>query len=80
MQPQFTAEEIEKHIHGLDASVEVIKKLLAENVKTEENKDTMSRNTRHIRIMLGFDSIANSDWDLREYVKAATDGEAWLAS
>ena len=80
MQPQFTAEEVEKHVKGLDASVEVIKKLLAENVKTEEHKDTMSRNTRHIRIMLGFDSIANSDWDLREYVKAATDGEAWLAS
>jgi hypothetical protein len=80
MQPQFTAEEVEKHVKGLDASVEVINKLLADNEKTEENKDTMSRNTRHIRIMLAFDSIANSDWDLTAYETAASAGEAWLAS
>lgn len=80
MEPQFTAEEVEKHVYGLDASVEVINSLLAENVKTEENKDTMSRNTRHIRIMLAFDSIANSEWDLRAYENAASAGEAWLNS
>ena len=79
-QPQFTEEEIEKHVHGLDASVDLINKLLQENVKNPENMDTMSRNTRHIRIMLAFDSIANSEWDLRSYVKAAKDGEDWLAS
>ena len=80
MQPQFTAEEVEKHVYGLDASVEVINRLLAENSKTEENRDTMSRNTRHIRIMLAFDSIANSDWDLSAYENAASAGEAWLTS
>ena len=80
MQPNFTSEEIEKHVIGLDASEVLIKRLISENVKNDETIDSMSRNIRHIEIMLGFDSIANSDWDLRSYAKAVNDGKAWLTA
>ena len=80
MQPNFTPEEIEKHVIGLDASEVLIKRLISENVKNDETIDSMSRNIRHIEIMLGFDSIANSDWDLRSYAKAVNDGKAWLTA
>lgn len=78
MQPQFTEQEVEKHVLGLDASEALIKKLITENIKNEETLDTMSRNVRHIAIMLSFDSIANSEWDLRSYTKAMNDGTAWM--
>lgn len=77
-QPQFTAEEVEKHIHGMDASVNLINSLISENSKTEEKLDTMDRNVRHLEIMMAFDSIKNSEWDLRDYTKAVSDGRAWM--
>ena len=78
-QPKFTAEEVEKHVRGLDASAELIRKLIADNQKTPENLDTMSRNVRHLQIMMAFDSIKNSEWDLTDYDAAIAEGNAWMA-
>ncbi len=64
----------------MDASVDLINKLIEENVKNSDTIDTMSRNVRHLEIMLAFDDIKNSEWDLRAYTKAITDGNNWINS
>jgi len=79
-QPHFTPEEVEKHVHGMDASVDLINKLIQENVKNQETLDTMSRNVRHLEIMLAFDDIKNSEWDLAAYNTAITNGTAWMTA
>jgi hypothetical protein len=40
----------------------------------------MSRNVRHLEIMLAFDDIKNSEWDLAAYNTAITNGTAWMTA
>lgn len=76
----FTSEQVQEHINGLQASVAVIEKLMADNIKTQEKKDTMDRNVRHLEIMMAYDHIKNAGVSLDPYAAAVQSGKAWMNS
>lgn len=79
MTNQFSSEELAEHMMGLRASLEVIETMSTAYGKSDENRDRMDRNIRHIEIMCALPHIASSGIDLSPYVRAVEIGKAWLA-
>ena len=75
---EFTLEQTQEHIAGLQASKDLITKLIFDDVKTQEELDTMDRNVRHLEIMMAMDHIKNSGTDLAPYAAAVQAGKSWL--
>lgn len=82
--PELTeAQKVEKQISAMGDSVNLINKLIAEGKHTQQVHDTITRNYRHLEIMLDKDQIKNSGTDLKvftdviaaakEYIKAPLD-------
>lgn len=79
--PEYTPtpEQVQQDIKALGDSVSLIEQLVAEGEHSEEIHSTISRNTRHIRIMLDKTYIQESDADLQVFEDAATLGEDFIA-
>jgi hypothetical protein len=67
---EITAEQVAQDIKALGDSVTVIDAVLAQDVRTEEDNDTLDRNVRHIQIMLAKDYIKESGADLNPFEAA----------
>lgn len=76
----FTPEQVQEHLAGLQASVDVIEKLITAGIKTQEEKDIMDRNIRHLEIMMAYDHIKNAGVSLAPYAAAVQSGKAWMNS
>lgn len=76
---QFSATETAEHLLGLQASVAVIDSVILADVRTEDSRDEMDRNVRHLEIMLGMSHIQQSGTDFAPYTAAIEAGKAWLA-
>ena len=76
----FSEEDTMQHIKGLQASADLIDRLIADGVKNDETRDTMDRNVRHIGIMCAMDHVQCCGSDLTPYTAAQHRGAAWLAS
>ena len=73
------AEKLEKHFSGLQDSVDLINSLIASNDKSDETLDKITRNYKHIEIMLAQDYIANDPRDKTVFLDAAVAAKAMLA-
>lgn len=71
--------DIDKTISAMKDSVNLINKLIADNVKTEQTKNTVERNFRHLDLMMKKDFVKDSGKDLKEFVDAVTAGKAFIA-
>ena len=76
MTHEFTMEDTEEHLRGLQASVDLINSLMESNDRSQENLDTMDRNVRHIGIMCAMEHLHSHD--LESYKTAASAGSAWM--
>ena len=74
----FTTEETERQVAALQDSVNLINKLLTDNIKTSETLDIMDRNARHIHIMCEKKHIKEFGVELSPYLEAANAGLAWI--
>lgn len=79
MHHEFSASETAEHLLGLQASVAVIDAVMLADVRTDESRDEMDRNVRHLEIMLGMAHIQQSGTDFAPYTAAINAGKAWLA-
>jgi len=75
---QYTPEEIAQQVSALGDSANLIDKIIAENDHSEEQRDSMDRNVRHIGIMREKPHLAGVDFV--QYISAAERGSAWLES
>jgi hypothetical protein len=75
----FTPEDTEEHLRGLQDSADLINALIDADDRSDEQRDTMDRNVRHIHIMCAMDHLKDSGADLKPYTDAAHRGAAWLA-
>ena len=73
------AEKLEKHFSGLQDSVDLIESLIASNDKSDETLDRITRNYKHIEIMLTQDYIANDSRDKTAFLDAVVAAKAALA-
>ena len=73
---QFTPEDTAEHLRGLQSSADLIDALIAAGDRSDEQRDTMDRNVRHIGIMCAMPHLAGED--LEPYEAAAARGSAWL--
>ena len=80
MNHEFSASETAEHMLGLQASMEVIDSLISDDLRTDESRDRMDRNVRHLEIMLGMGHIQQSGTDFAPYNAAIIAGKAWLAA
>lgn len=76
---QFTPEDTQEHLRGLQASVDLIDLLIAQGIHTAETHDTMDRNVSHIGIMCALPHICTCGSDLSPFTAAANRGAAWMA-
>jgi hypothetical protein len=76
---EFTAEDTAQHLSALQDSVNLIDTLIEANDRSDEQRDTMDRNVRHIGIMCAMDHLKCCGTDLKPYTDAAARGSAWLA-
>lgn len=79
MTHDFTPEDTQRSLSALQNSVDLIDALIAANDRSDEQRDTMDRNVRHIHIMCAKDHIKDSGADLTSFADAAARGAAWLA-
>lgn len=77
---EFSPETIQEHLNGLQASADLIAKLIADDEKIEETLATMDRNIRHLEIMMAMDHIKNSNTNLAPFIAAKDSGKAWMVS
>jgi hypothetical protein len=67
---KIATEKLEKHFVGLQASVDLINSLVASSDKSEKTLDRITRNYKHIEIMLAQDYIANDPRDKTVFLDA----------
>jgi hypothetical protein len=72
------AEKLEKHFSGLQGSVDLINSLVASNDKSDETLDRITRNYKHIEIMLAQDYIANDSRDKTVFLDAVVAAKSML--
>lgn len=72
-----TAEEIAGHYRAALDSVTLVNELAAKEELTEEERDTISRNVEHLRIMEGKDFWTTED--LTPFTDSIAAGDAALA-
>jgi hypothetical protein len=73
------AQQAAKHLEAMGHSVDLILRLVAEDVHSDEIHATIKRNTDHLALMLGKGIITNSGADLTSFQEAVSDGEAFIA-
>ena len=78
-EPQFSAEDTAEHLRGLQASADLIDAIIEADDRSDEQRDTMDRNVRHIGIMCAMQHIRESGADLKPFTDAQHRGAAWLA-
>jgi hypothetical protein len=76
---RFTTEDTAQNLSALQDSVNLIDALIEANDRSDEQRDTMDRNVRHIHIMCAMDHLKCCGTDLKPYTDAAARGSAWLA-
>jgi len=74
---QYTSEEIAQQISALGDSANVIDEIISKDDQSEEQRDRMDRNVRHIGIMRSKPHLAGIDFV--QFISAAERGSAWLA-
>lgn len=75
----FTAEEVASQISAMRDSVWAIDDTIENNRTLEEkHMNNISRNVRHLELMMSKDHIANADDDLSDITAAITKGKAAL--
>jgi hypothetical protein len=79
MTHEFTAEDTAQHLSALQDSVNLIDALIDADDRSDEQRDTMDRNVRHIHIMCAKPHILQCGADLTPFTDAAARGAAWLA-
>lgn len=73
---EFTDEEKQMHLRQLAESADLIDALIAAGDRSDEQRDTMDRNVRHIGIMCAMPHLAGKDLD--QFRAAQSRGSAWL--
>ena len=73
---EFTEDEKETHLRQLVESADLIDALIAAGDRSDEQRDTMDRNVRHIGIMCAMPHLAGED--LEPFRAAQSRGSAWL--
>jgi hypothetical protein len=72
---EITAEQVAQDIKALGDSVTLIDAILAQDVRTEEDDDTVARNVQHIEIMLAKEHIKKSNVGLKPFQDAVKRGK-----
>ena len=75
----FTPEDTAEHLRGLQDSADLIDALIDADDRSDEQRDTMDRNVRHIGIMCAMQHLQDCGADLTPFTDAAHRGAAWLA-
>lgn len=76
--PEFN---LEKTLESTGHSEELVRRLVAEGVHNEQVHDTITRNTEHIKIILGKEQVASSGSPrLAGFQEAVALGEAFVAA
>lgn len=75
---QIAKEKLEKHFTGLQASVDLINSMIAANDRSDEVLDRISRNYKHIEIMLAQDYIANDPRDKTVFLDSVVNAMHFL--
>lgn len=78
---EYTQEDIERMIAGLQPSVDVIDKVIAGTdayYTEEEKKDSVDRNYRHLEIILGKEQVAETIEDAKPYTDAIARAKKYL--
>lgn len=71
---------LEQTLESTRHSEELIRRLVAEGIHSDEIHDTIKRNTDHIHIILGRGEVSSSNSPhLVEFLQAANLGEAFIA-
>lgn len=73
---QHTPEEIAQQVSALGDSANLIDEIISKDDHSEEQRDRMDRNVRHIGIMREKPHLAGID--LVQFISAAERGSAWL--
>jgi hypothetical protein len=72
------SQQAAKHLGAMGHSVDLILRLVAKDVHSDEIHTAIKRNTDHLAIMLSKDIIKNSGADLTSFQKAVSDGKAFI--
>lgn len=76
-QPEFN---LEQTLNSTGHSEDLIRRLVADGVHSEEIHNTIKRNADHIRIVLGREQVvASNSPRLADFLEAAELGEAFIA-
>lgn len=76
--PEFN---LERTLESTGHSEDLVRRLVAEGVHSEEIHNTISRNTEHIKIVLGREQVASSGSPrLVSFQEAVELGEAFIAA
>jgi flagellar biosynthesis regulator FlaF len=78
VETKAVAEKLERHFSGLQASVDLINSLIASNDKSDETLDRVTRNYKHIEIVLAQDYIANDSRDKTVFLDAVVAAKSML--
>ena len=73
------AKELEQHFKALGDSVDLINELVTIALPSDDDKDTIDRNVRHIEIMLAYEELANDSRSKTVFTNAIKVGKAKLA-
>jgi hypothetical protein len=80
-QRQETPEEaLARQLSAMNDSVNLINEYIAAAVTSEEDVDTISRNYRHLEIMLAKEDIQSSEADLSVYTSCVDAAKAYIDS
>jgi hypothetical protein len=72
------SQQAAKHLGAMGHSVDLILRLVAKDVHSDEIHTAIKRNTDHLAIMLSKDIIKNSGADLTSFQEAVSDGKAFI--
>lgn len=76
--PEF---DLERTLESTGHSEDLIRRLVSEGVHSEEIHDTITRNTEHIKIILGKQEVIDSESPrLVEFQEAVELGEAFVSA
>ena len=76
---KYTESEIaEIDYNSMIASAEVIEKEINKNTHSELEHNVISRNVDHIKIVMGWDSIINSNYNLSQLKIIITNAENYI--
>lgn len=74
--PEFN---LEQTLNSTGHSEDLVRRLVADGVHSEQIHDTIKRNTEHIRIILGREQVeASNSPRLADFLEAAELGEAFI--